>query len=122
MEESFSTRKLLQKNELNNLNHKSDLFGFLQLGSHVSIVFILIYAHTLALYSWWVLLTGASLGIVINFLYVGQPELSHRTVFKTKYLNEFFGRAIGSVMLFPCDYDQVMHCAHHRWTQDWECC
>ena len=23
-------------------------------------------------------------------------------------------------MLFPRDYDQVMHFAHHRWTQDWE--
>ena len=120
MEESFSSRKLLQTNELKNLNQKSDLFGFLQLGSHVSTVIILAYAHALALGSWWVLVTGALLGIVINFLYAGQHELSHWTVFKTKFLNEFFGRVIGFFMLFPRDYDQVMHFAHHRWTQDWE--
>ena len=120
MEESFSSRILLQKNELKNLNQKSDLFGFLQLGSHVSTVIILAYAHALALGSWWVLVTGALLGIVINFLYAGQHELSHWTVFKTKFLNEFFGRVIGFFMLFPRDYDQIMHFAHHRWTQDWE--
>ena len=66
------------------------------------------------------LVTGALLGIVINFLYAGQHELSHWTVFKTKFLNEFFGRVIGFFMLFPRDYDQIMHFAHHRWTQDWE--
>ena len=120
MEESFSSRKLLQTNELKNLNQKSDLFGFLQLGSHFSTVIILAYAHGLALGSWWVLVTGALLGIVINFLYAGQHELSHWTVFKTKFLNEFFGRIIGFFMLFPRDYDQIMHFAHHRWTQDWE--
>ena len=119
MEESFSSRKLLQTNELKNLNQKSDLFGFLQLGSHFSTVIILAYAHGLALGSWWVLVTGALLGIVINFLYAGQHELSHWTVFKTKFLNEFFGRIIGFFMLFPRDYDQIMHFAHHRWTQDW---
>ena len=120
MEESFATRKLLQTNELKNLNQKSDLFGFLQLGSHVSAILLLVYAHTLALGSWWVIITGTLLGIVINFLYAGQHELSHWTVFKTKYLNELFGRVIGFIMLFPRDYDQVMHFAHHRWTQDWE--
>ena len=77
MEETFSSRKLLQKNELKNLNQKSDLFGFLQLGSHFSTVIILAYAHGLALGSWWVLVTGALLGVVINFLYAGQHELSH---------------------------------------------
>ena len=120
MEETFSTRKLLQTNELKNLNQKSDLFGFLQLSSHVGTILALGYAHYLVLGSWWMLLTGAMLGIAINFLYAGQHELSHWTVFKTKYLNEFFGRVIGFIMLFPRDYDQVMHFAHHRWTQDWE--
>ena len=99
----------------------SDLLcGFLQLGSHFGTIAGLGYAHYLVLGSWWVVLTGALLGVAINFLYAGQHELSHWTVFKTKYLNEFFGRVIGFIMLFPRDYDQVMHFAHHRWTQDWE--
>lgn len=120
LEETFSTRKILQPRQLKALNTKSDLYGFLQLGSHFGTIAGLGYAHYLALGSWWVVLTGALLGVAINFLYAGQHELSHWTVFKTKYLNEFFGRVIGFIMLFPRDYDQVMHFAHHRWTQDWE--
>ena len=64
--------------------------------------------------------SGFALGVLINFLYAGQHELSHGTVFKTFKLNEFFGRIIGFFMLFPRDFDQIMHFAHHKWTQDWE--
>ena len=72
------------------------------------------------MYSWWSLASGFALGVLINFLYAGQHELSHGTVFKTFKLNEFFGRIIGFFMLFPRDFDQIMHFAHHKWTQDWE--
>jgi fatty acid desaturase len=67
-----------------------------------------------------VLLTGFVLGVLVNFLYAAQHELSHATVFKTRKLNEVFGRIIGFAMIFPRDYDQVMHFAHHQHTQDWE--
>jgi fatty acid desaturase len=120
MEESFSTRRLLSGAELRELNSKSDLAGALQLGSHIGAILVLGYLHYLAMGSWWVLATGFALGVVINFLYAGQHELSHWTVFRTRRLNEICGRIIGFFMLFPRDYDQVMHYAHHRWTQDWE--
>ena len=70
--------------------------------------------------SWWVLASGFALGVVINFLYAAQHELSHWTVFRTRYLNELFGRLVGVAMIFPRDYDLVMHQAHHRWTSNWE--
>ena len=120
MEEAFSTRKLVEPKELKALNTKSDLRGGLQMASHLSVIAGFGYLHFLAMGTWWVLATGFCLGVTINFLYAAQHELSHWTVFKTKYLNEFFGRLVGFAMLFPRDYDQVMHFAHHRWTQDWE--
>ncbi|MDS9469324.1 fatty acid desaturase [Paracoccus sp. MBLB3053] len=120
MEASFSRRKLLQPEELRELNQRSDLRGWLQLGSHLGAIALAVFAHASALGTWWVLLTGFVLGVLINFLYAGQHELSHSTVFATRKLNEVFGRMIGFVMLFPRDYDQVMHFAHHQWTQDWE--
>ena len=43
-----------------------------------------------------------------------------RPSFKTRKLNEVFGRIIGFIQIFPRDYDQVMHFAHHQYTQDWE--
>ena len=114
MEDSFSTRKLLSVAELKALNAKSDIAGFLQLGSHLAVIALCGYLHVLAMGSWWVLASGFAVGVTINFLYAGQHELSHWTVFRTKRLNAWFGRAIGFAMLFPRDYDQVMHFAHHR--------
>lgn len=120
MEASFSRRQLLAPEELRSLSQRSDLRGWLQLGSHFAAIGLAVWAHALAMGSWWVLLTGFVLGVLINFLYAGQHELSHSTVFATRRLNEIFGRIIGFVMLFPRDYDQIMHFAHHQWTQDWE--
>ena len=119
-EVGFSRRKIVTPAELRVLSQKSDLRGFLQLGSHFGAVVVAGYLHALALGSYWVLITGFLLGVLINFLYAGQHELSHSTVFKTRWLNEFFGRIIGFIQLFPRDFDQVMHFAHHQWTQDWE--
>jgi fatty acid desaturase len=41
-------------------------------------------------------------------------------VFKTRKLNEVFGRIIGFVEFYPRDFDQVMHFAHHSHTGNWE--
>ncbi len=120
MEASFSRRKLLEPEELRALNARSDLRGWLQLFSHLGAIGIAAALHAQAMGSAWVLVTGLILGVLVNFLYAAQHELSHGTVFATKPLNEIWGRIIGFVMLFPRDFDQVQHFAHHKWTQDWE--
>lgn len=120
IEAVFSRRKILNPAELRELSRKSDIYGFLQLGSHFGALVLVGYLHFLALGNYLVLLTGFLLGVLINFLYAGQHELSHATVFKTRWLNIFFGRVIGFIQFFPRDFDQVMHFAHHQWTQDWE--
>lgn len=120
MDASFSRRKLLEPTELQALNARSDLRGWLQMGSHLAAICTAIIAHAMAMGSGWVLVTGAVLGVLINFLYAAQHELSHGTVFASKGLNVFWGRTIGFFMIFPRDYDQVMHFAHHKWTQDWD--
>lgn len=119
MDASFSRRKLLEPAELQALNARSDVRGWLQMGSHLAAIGTAIVAHALAMGSAWVLLTGAVLGVLINFLYAAQHELSHGTVFARKDLNAVWGRIIGFFMIFPRNYDQVMHFAHHKWTQDW---
>jgi fatty acid desaturase len=58
-------------------------------------------------------------GVLLNFLYAGQHELSHWTVFRTRWLNEWFGRIFGFVLFYPRTFDQLQHIAHHRHTQDW---
>ncbi len=120
MDAQFTRRDLIDPKELRDLTQRSDVYGWLQLGSHLGAVLIVGLLHWAALGSWWVLLTGFALGVLINFLYAGQHELSHATVFATRKLNEWAGRAIGFILLFPRDFDQVMHFAHHQYTQDWE--
>ncbi len=120
MEASFSRRKLLEPAELRALNTRSDLRGGLQMASHLGAIVLVAWAHAQVMGTAWVLLTGFVLGVLLNFLYAAQHELSHATVFATRRLNELFGRLIGFAMIFPRDYDQIMHFAHHQWTQDWE--
>ena len=120
MEASFSRRKLLTPVELRSLSERSDMRGGLQMASHLGAIAVVAILHAIAMGSPWVWLTGLALGVLLNFLYAAQHELSHATVFKTRKLNEVFGRFIGFIQIFPRDFDQIMHFAHHQYTQDWE--
>ncbi len=120
MEEIFGRRDWIATEKLKRLSVKSDLRGFTQLGSHVA---ALALSGTALWATWgtlWMLPLFIVHGTLINFLYAGQHELSHWTVFRTSGLNEFFGRVFGWVLIYPRDFDQVQHFAHHRFTQDWQ--
>ncbi|SMY06563.1 fatty acid desaturase [Flavimaricola marinus] len=120
MDASFSRRDILSATDLRALSERSDLKGGLQMASHMGAIVVVGVLHALAMGSGWVIVTGFALGVLLNFLYAAQHELSHATVFKTRKLNDIFGRIIGFIQIFPRDFDQVMHFAHHKWTQDWE--
>ena len=120
MEASFSRRKLVTPAELKKMNKRSDLRGAAQMASHLGAIVLAVFLHNQALGTDWVFLTGFILGVLLNFLYAAQHELSHATVFATRKINEVFGRLIGFLMIFPRDFDQVMHFAHHTHTQNWE--
>jgi len=120
MDTSFSRRKLLTPAELRALTERSDLQGGLQMASHLAAILGSAALHGLAMGTAWVWVTGLVLGVLLNFLYAAQHELSHATVFKTRRLNEVFGRIIGFIQIFPRDFDQIMHFAHHQYTQDWD--
>ena len=71
MEASFSRRKLVTPSELKALNVRSDIWGAGQLASHIFAILIIGYFHSLMMGTAWILLTGFSLGILLNFLYAG---------------------------------------------------
>ena len=120
MEEVFGRRDLIAPARLRELSVKSDARGLLQLGSHVGAVMLSGTAVALTWGTYWVVPVFIIHGVLFNFLYAGQHELSHWTVFRTQGLNEFFGRLFGFLLLYPRDFDQVQHFAHHRFTQSWE--
>ena len=120
MDEVFGRRDMITPAELRVLTVKSDASGFVQLGSHLGAIALTGILLSLAWGSWWAVPVFMLHGTLINFLYAGQHELSHGTVFRNRRLNEIFGRLFGFVLLYPRDFDQIQHFAHHRYTQIWE--
>lgn len=120
MEASFSRRKLVTPAELKAMNKRSNLWGSVQMASHLVAIFFAGCLHSQAIGTGWMWVTGFILGVLLNFLYAAQHELSHATVFATRKANEIIGRLIGFFMIFPRDFDQVMHFAHHTYTQNWD--
>lgn len=120
MDEVFGRRDLIKPARLRELSVKSDILGARQVASHLGALLVSGLALWWSWGTWWMLPAFVAHGILINFLYAGQHELSHWTVFRTKKPNEIFGRAFGFVLLYPRDFDQIQHFAHHRYTQDWE--
>ncbi len=104
---------------LRELSQRSDLRGWAQTGSHFAAIGVCgALLWSLRATAWAVPLFVVQ-GVLINYLYAGQHEFSHSTVFRTRRLNEIFGRLIGFIVLAPRDADQVQHFAHHRHTQIW---
>jgi fatty acid desaturase len=120
MDEIFARRDLIAPAKLKALSVKSDWRGGLKLGAHLGAIVLTGAALSLAWGGWLAVPAFVAHGILINFLYAGQHELSHSTVFKTKQLNEIFGRLFGFILIYPRDFDQIQHFAHHRYTQNWE--
>ncbi|KQT68992.1 MULTISPECIES: fatty acid desaturase [unclassified Aureimonas] len=120
MDEVFGRRDMITPARLKELSVKSDRRGWLRVGGHLGALALSGIGLAATWGTWWMVPFFAAHGILINFLYAGQHELSHWTVFATKRLNEVFGRAFGFVLLYPRDFDQIQHFAHHRYTQDWE--
>jgi len=101
------------------LSQRSDLRGWVQTGSHFAAIGVSGTLLWLLRSTAWAIPLFVLHGVLINYLYAGQHEFSHSTVFKTRRLNEVFGRLIGFIVLAPRDADQIQHFAHHRHTQIW---
>ncbi|KMW60348.1 putative hydrocarbon oxygenase MocD [Candidatus Rhodobacter oscarellae] len=120
MQASFSRRDLIAPDRLRGLMQRSDLRGALQLASHFGAIVISGALLWVSWGSWWSLPVFMLHGVLLNFLYAAQHELSHSSVFKTKWPNMVFGRLVGFIQLFPRDFDWIMHSAHHQHTANWE--
>jgi fatty acid desaturase len=119
MEQVFARDDTLAPERLRQLSRYSDLRGWLQTLSHFAAIGATGTAVYMTLGTVWAIAPFLIHGVLINYLYGGQHELSHSTVFETRGLNEFFGRLIGFVLITPRDADQIQHFAHHRHTQLW---
>jgi fatty acid desaturase len=117
--DATTRRDLVDSATLRRLCVASDAAGALQTASQLTALGV---TGTLLWLAWggaWAIPLFMLHGTLLNFLYAGQHELSHGTVFRTRWLNEWVGRLFGFVLFYPRTFDQVQHMAHHRYTQDW---
>jgi fatty acid desaturase len=119
MEEVFARDTAIVPSRLRQLSRRSDARGWLQLSSHFGAIALTGVAVHSTLDNVWVVLPFLLHGVLVNYLYGGQHELSHSTVFRTRRLNEIFGRLIGFILITPRDADQIQHFAHLRLRQLW---
>ena len=118
MDDFVGNKKLIAPERLRELNQRTNLRGALQVGSHLGAVALSTYGLVITWGSYWMIPLFVIQGVLINFLYAGQHELSHWTVFNTKRLNNVFGHLIGFLMLMARERDRMVHYQHHRFTQD----
>lgn len=106
----------LSHEQINALTRKSDFIGLAHFLSH----FIAI-----GITGAWIL-NGAIgwpaaivfHGVLLVFLFTLLHETVHFTVFKSPYLNTYFGWLCALILFLPPNWFRFFHLAHHRHTQD----
>ena len=106
MEQVFARPGMVDPDRLKELSTKSDVRGWLQVISHFAAIGVTGFVLYLSLGSLWAVPAFIVHGILINYLYAGQHELSHWTVFRTKWLNDRIGELFGFLTLNPFHTDR----------------
>ena len=98
------------------LTERRDLPGLVHLGAHlgaIAIVGVLIL-HAIP---FWPLLLPLQ-GILLIFLFTLEHEATHKTPFRSNWINECVGFTCGVLIALPFTWFRYFHLAHHRYTND----
>jgi fatty acid desaturase len=101
-----NTRALLSQTE--------DRAGLRHLAGHIGLILMLGLWIGLGWPLWWVMLPLQ--GIALCFLFTLEHEATHKTPFRSQWLNEGVGRICGVVLILPFEWFRYFHLAHHRFT------
>jgi fatty acid desaturase len=109
----------LTREQMSELNRKSDVLGFMQTGGYLA---VLAATATLSVYSahhwpWYTTVLLLYLhGTVWQFLINGFHELIHDSVFRTRWLNGFFLRIFSFLGWYNHHHFWASHTEHHKFT------
>lgn len=98
------------------LARTEDRAGLRQLAAHWALIALPAFWIAAGLPFWGVMLFP--LGIALAFLFTLQHECTHRTPFRTPWLNEGIGHLCGAILIQPFLWFRTFHMAHHRHTND----
>ena len=93
---------------------RTDGPGLRHLAGHLGAVLTLGGLIAAGVPGWWLLLPVQ--GVLIVFLFTLEHEATHRTPFRSLWLNEWAGRLAGFLLILPFEWFRAFHMAHHRWT------
>lgn len=88
--------------------------GLWHLGLHLGLTVLLAGLIAGGLPGWWLLLPVQ--GVLVISLFMLEHEATHRTPFRTVWLNDWVGRLCGVLLVLPFEWFRAFHMAHHRWT------
>jgi fatty acid desaturase len=93
---------------------RSDGPGLWHLALHLGLIVALGGLIAGGVPGWWALLPVQ--GVVVISLFMLEHEATHRTPFRTVWLNDWVGRLCGLLLVLPFEWFRAFHMAHHRWT------
>ena len=104
----------MDRADLARLNETDDLPGLRHLAGHFGLILILGLWIAQGWFLWPLALVAQ--GIAICFLFTLEHEATHKTPFKTLWINEWVGRGCGVLIMQPFEWFRYFHLAHHRFT------
>ena len=96
------------------MTERSDGPGLWHLTGHLGAIVAVGGLIAAGVPGWWALLPVQ--GMLIVFLFTLEHEATHRTPFRTVWLNDWVGRLCGVLLVLPFEWFRAFHMAHHRWT------
>jgi fatty acid desaturase len=111
-------RPLVEPRDLKAMSARSDRRGLLHLGGHLAAIGCAMALVLITRGGWTVWPAMAVLGVLEVALFTPLHESTHRTPFRSLWLNRAVGWLAGFVLILPPEGFRLFHMAHHRHTQD----
>ena len=112
-------RSPLKSEDFKELHRRSDFRGFVQTLGYLGVLFLTGWSVFYAAKHLPWPFTGLALfvnAMAYSFLPNGMHELGHGTVFRTKFLNDFFNRVLSFLGWINLEIFEESHSRHHRYT------
>ena len=119
-EVNLKVQDLVPRKILNKMMKRSNTSALLFLCIHLIYLAVTGYGLYLAIDTSWWLMMSIIYGLGIVHLFSPQHEFSHRTAFKNRWINDFFGWTFGLIIALPPVFFRWEHTDHHSYTQDIE--
>ena len=114
---AFGRAEVISREELLPFTRRNDWIGLIYLSVHLGTIAVTGYLVQLSLETVWVTPAMFCHGIIITFLYGPMHECSHRTAFRSRWLNETVFWFCSLVYISTPLWYRYKHANHHIYTQ-----